>query len=59
MPSSTLSLLATAAGFAALFGLAGSCVAQTGIPLDAVESDPNELAWKRGFPPPPEKLITI
>jgi hypothetical protein len=58
MPSSNFSLLPPIAGFAVVFGCATVCVAQTGSPLTADESDPRVLGWMQGFPPPPDKLIT-
>jgi CubicO group peptidase (beta-lactamase class C family) len=58
MPSSNFSLLPPIAGFAVVFGCATVCVAQTGPPLTADESDPRVLGWMQGFPPPPDKLIT-
>lgn len=33
-------------------------LAQSTDPLDAVASDPGQLGWMQGFPPPPDKIIT-
>jgi CubicO group peptidase (beta-lactamase class C family) len=44
-------------GVLVLFGGLGNTVAKTSNPLSAEESDPNQLGWMTGFPPPSEKLI--
>jgi hypothetical protein len=40
-----------------LFGGLANTLAKTSNPLSAEESDPNQLGWMTGFPPPSEKLI--
>ncbi|MCL3883243.1 serine hydrolase [Marivita sp. GX14005] len=42
--------------FAALMGAAGAAHAQE-TPLSAVQSDPEEMGWMQGFPPPEDKTI--
>ncbi|MGD9352191.1 MAG: serine hydrolase [Desulfobacterales bacterium] len=44
-------------GVLVLFGGLANTLAKTSNPLSAEESDPNQLGWMTGFPPPPEKLI--
>ena len=40
-----------------VFGGLANTLAKTSNPLSAEESDPNQLGWMTGFPPPSEKLI--
>ena len=49
--------LAVLIGVLVLFGGMANTLAKTNNPLSAEESDPNQLGWMTGFPPPPEKLI--
>ncbi|MGM0952686.1 MAG: serine hydrolase domain-containing protein [Pseudomonadota bacterium] len=49
-----LSLLA---GLSIALGLAAQAYAQTGSYMSAEASDPKQLGWMTGFPPPPDKLI--
>jgi CubicO group peptidase (beta-lactamase class C family) len=44
-------------GVLVLFVGLGNTLAKTSNPLSAEESDPNQLGWMTGFPPPSEKLI--
>ena len=44
-------------GCLAVLGLVGPAGAQTASPMSAEASDPRQLGWMTGFPPPPEKLI--
>ncbi|MGD9096704.1 MAG: serine hydrolase [Desulfobacterales bacterium] len=44
-------------GVLVLFGGLASTLAMTRNPLSAEESDPNQLGWMTGFPPPSAKLI--
>jgi CubicO group peptidase (beta-lactamase class C family) len=44
-------------GVFVLFGGLANTSAKTSNPLSAEESDPNQLGWMTGFPPPSEKLI--
>ena len=44
-------------GVLVLFGGLANALAKTSNPLSAEESDPNQLGWMTGFPPPSEKLI--
>jgi CubicO group peptidase (beta-lactamase class C family) len=44
-------------GVLVLFGGLANTLAKTSNPLSAEESDPNQLGWMTGFPPPSEKLI--
>jgi CubicO group peptidase (beta-lactamase class C family) len=39
------------------FAMAASVMAQSS-PLSAKDSDPGVMGWMKGFPPPPDKLIT-
>lgn len=57
MPSSNSGLIAIAAGLMLIPGAPRDAIAQSD-PLSAWDSDPRELGWMEGFPPPPEKLIT-
>ena len=57
MTSFSPNLVKFAAFFAVALATASSAAVQT-IPLTAAESDPSVLGWMRGFPPPPDKLIT-
>jgi len=50
----SLSLLA---GFLTVLGLVVQTNAQSSSYMSAEESDPGQLGWMAGFPPPPEKLI--
>jgi CubicO group peptidase (beta-lactamase class C family) len=50
----SLSLLV---GILVLLGLFAQTNAQSSSSLSAKESDPRQLGWMAGFPPPPEKLI--
>ncbi|GHD49494.1 hypothetical protein SAMN05216429_11239 [Marinobacter persicus] len=45
------------AGFLAALGPAAPACAQTDSYMSAEASDPRQLGWMTGFPPPPEKLI--
>ncbi len=49
--------LAVLIGVFVLFGGLANTLAKTSNPLSAEESDPNQLGWMTGFPPPSEKLI--
>jgi len=40
-----------------LFGGMADALTKAPNPVSAEESDPNQLGWMTGFPPPPEKLI--
>ena len=44
-------------GVVVFFGGLANTLAKTSNPLSAEESDPNQLGWMTGFPPPAEKLI--
>ncbi len=44
-------------GVLVLFGGLANTLAKTSNPLSAEESDPNQLGWMTGSPPPSEKLI--
>ena len=44
-------------GVLVVFGGLANTLAKTSNPLSAEESDPNQLGWMTGFPPPSEKLI--
>jgi len=44
-------------GVLVVFGGLANALAKTSNPLSAEESDPNQLGWMTGFPPPSEKLI--
>ena len=44
-------------GVFVLLGSLANPLAKTGNPLSAEKSDPNQLGWMTGFPPPSEKLI--
>jgi len=57
MPLSNSGLIAIAAGLMLIPGAPRDAIAQSA-PLSAWDSDPRELGWMEGFPPPPEKLIT-
>ena len=41
----------------AIFGFVTQAPAQSASHLSAAQSDPRELEWMTGFPPPPDKLI--
>jgi len=57
MSHSIRNSLAVLIGVLVLFGGVANTLAKTSHPLSAGESDPNQLGWMTGFPPPPEKLI--
>lgn len=57
MSSSTSSLIALATGVVMAIGASTAVNAQSE-PLSAQESDPNVMGWMRGFPPPPDRMIT-
>jgi hypothetical protein len=44
-------------GVLVFFGGLANTLAKTSNSLSAEESDPNQLGWMTGFPPPAEKLI--
>ena len=50
-------LLVVLTGVLVLFGGMANTLAKTSNPLSAEASDPNQLGWMTGFPPPSEKLI--
>jgi hypothetical protein len=58
MSHSIRNSLAAWIGLLVLLGGLANTLAKTSSPLSAEESDPNQLGWMTGFPPPPEKLIT-
>ncbi|MGD9311140.1 MAG: serine hydrolase [Desulfosarcina sp.] len=57
MSHSIRNSLVVLTGVLVLFGSMAHALAKTPNPLSAKESDPNQLGWMTGFPPPPEKLI--
>ncbi len=57
MSSSTSNLIALATGVVMALGATADASAQSQ-PLSAQESDPNVIGWMKGFPPPPDKMIT-
>jgi len=57
MKRSIRHLLSLFVGLLALLGLSAQTNAQSSPYLSAEESDPKNLRWMTGFPPPPEKLI--
>jgi len=57
MSHSIRNSLAVLIGVIVLFGGFANTLAKTGNPLSAEKSDPNQLDWMTGFPPPSEKLI--
>jgi CubicO group peptidase (beta-lactamase class C family) len=57
MSHSIRNSLAMLIGVIVLFSVFENTLAKTSNPLSAEESDPNQLGWMTGFPPPPEKLI--
>ena len=57
MPDSVRSVLVTFFGILALFGGLEHAAAQSATALSAENSDPGNMGWMTGFPPPPEKLI--
>jgi CubicO group peptidase (beta-lactamase class C family) len=57
MTSFSSNLIAVVAIGALTLGATSSIAAQR-MPLSAVQSDPKILGWMKGFPPPPERLIT-
>jgi CubicO group peptidase (beta-lactamase class C family) len=57
MSHSIRNSLAVLIGFVVLFGSFEDTLANTSNPLSAKDSDPNQLGWMTGFPPPSEKLI--
>ena len=57
MSSSTTRLAYLASGIAAYLALPLSLQAEKPRPLDLAQSDPVQLGWMQGFPPPPDKLI--
>ena len=57
MPDSVRSVLVTFFGILALLGGLEHAAAQSATALSAENSDPGNMGWMTGFPPPPEKLI--
>ena len=57
MSSFSSNLIRLAGSFALALAAVNAAAVQTA-PLSAAESDPGELGWMQGFPPPPDKLIT-
>ena len=57
MPHSIRCSLFTLISFLILTGGLEHGLAQSANPLSAEKSDPGELGWMKGFPPPPDKLI--
>jgi CubicO group peptidase (beta-lactamase class C family) len=57
MPYSIRNALVTFIGILVLFGDIEQAAAQSANPLSAENSDPRNLGWMTGFPPPPEKLV--
>jgi hypothetical protein len=57
MPYSIRNALVMFIGILVMFGGLEQAAAQSAKPLSAENSDPRNLGWMTGFPPPPEKLI--
>ena len=57
MSHSIRNSLVVLVGVLVVFGGLANTLAKTSNPLSAEESDPNQLGWMTGFPPPSEKLI--
>ncbi len=57
MTASISSLISAVATLTIVLGFSTGAVGQPGEPLNAEESDPNQLGWMQGFPPPADKLI--
>ena len=57
MSHSIRNSLVVLVGVLVVFGGLANTLAKTSNPLSAEESDPNQLGWMTGFPPPAEKLI--
>jgi len=57
MPHSIRYSLVVLIGVLVLCGGMVNALAKASNSLSAEESDPNQLGWMTGFPPPPEKLI--
>jgi len=57
MSHSIRNSLVVLVGVLVVFGGLANVMAKTSNPLSAEESDPNQLGWMTGFPPPSEKLI--